>query len=120
MNKLLVLGAVIIIFAVTLVLAQEASTKYIGGYIIDNMCAGIQTPEQLSEFVKSHAKECAAAPQCAASGYSLFANNKLYKFTKGSVPKIEAFLKKKNSKLQVVVEVMYIGEELSLISIKNQ
>jgi len=90
------------------------------GDIIDNMCAGTQTPESLAEFVKTHTKMCALAPSCVESGYSLFADGKLMKFDKDSNAKIVEFLKQENSKLQVVVEAKKVNEELSLVSIKSQ
>ena len=88
------------------------------GDIIDNMCAGAQSPEGLAGFVKTHTKTCALS--CAASGYAIFSDGKLTKFDKDSSMKVEEFLKKEGSKLQVVVEVKKTGEELSLVSIKNQ
>jgi hypothetical protein len=88
------------------------------GEIIDNMCAGTQKPEQLAEFVKTHPKTCALS--CVASGYSIFADGKLQKFDMESNAKIEEFLKKESSKLQVEVVVKKIDDALSLVSIDNQ
>jgi len=90
------------------------------GSIIDNQCACKQTPEQLSEFVKTHTKECALLPACAASGYSIFADNVLYKFDKESNVKVGEFLKQENNKLSVLVVAKKIGDELNLVSIDNQ
>jgi hypothetical protein len=95
-------------------------TLTLKGDIIDNLCAGSQSPESLSSFVKTHTKMCALAPSCVESGYSIFADGKLMKFDKASNAKIAEFLNKEDSKLQVVVEAIKVGEELSLISIKNQ
>jgi hypothetical protein len=88
------------------------------GDVIDNMCAGAQSPEGLAGFVKTHTKTCALS--CAASGYAIYSDGKLTKFDKDSSLKVEEFLKKETSKLQVVVEAKKAGEELSLVSIKNQ
>jgi len=90
------------------------------GTIIDNMCAAAQKPEALSDFVKTHTKECTLLPACVASGYSIFADGKLYKFDKDSNAKIEAFLKKEDSKLAVVVTAKNVNGELSLVTIENQ
>lgn len=95
-------------------------TVKLTGYIIDNNCAGTQKPEQLAEFVKTHTKECTLMPACVASGYSIYADGKLSKFDKDSSAKIAEFLKKPESKLNVVVEAKKAGEELSLVSINNQ
>lgn len=90
------------------------------GDIIDNMCASSQKPEALAEFVKTHSKTCALMPTCVASGYSIFADGKLQKFDTASNAKIEEFLKKDDSKLQVVVMATKVGDELSLGTIENQ
>lgn len=93
-------------------------TMILKGDIIDNMCAGSQKAEQLAEFVKTHTKTCALS--CVASGYSIFADGKLQKFDMESNAKIEEFLKKEDSKLQVSVVVKKVGDVLSLVSIENQ
>jgi hypothetical protein len=93
-------------------------TMILKGDIIDNMCAEMQTPEKLVEFVKTHNKMCALS--CVASGYAIFADGKLQKFDMESNVKIEEFLKKEDSKLQVEVVVKRVEDNLSLISIQNQ
>lgn len=118
MKKLVLLGLVFSL-AASFVFAQEA-TLTLKGDIIDNQCAGSKTPEELAEFTKTHTKECALLPACAASGYAIFADGQLLKFDKDSNAKVQEFLKKDESKLQVVVEAKKVGEELSLVSIKNQ
>lgn len=89
------------------------------GDIIDNMCAAANK-DRLADFLKTHPKECALLSHCAASGYSIFADGKLYRFDQTSSKKIEEFLKQPDSKLQVVVKAEKIGEELKLVSIENQ
>lgn len=117
-------------FVASLALAQEgamtpaspaavtADTMVLTGTVIDNMCAAAQKPEQLAEFVKTHTKQCAI--QCESSGYSIFADGTLSKFDQDSNVRIAEFLKKEDSKTDVVVTVKKVGEELSLISIENQ
>ena len=117
--KKLFLSGLLLCFVLSFALAQE-TTVTLKGDIIDNMCAGTKSPEELTAFVKTHSKDCALAPACAESGYSIFADGKLNKFDKDSGAKIEEFLKKADSKLQVVVEAKTAGEELSLVSVKNQ
>ncbi len=98
-------------------LAGEAIT--LKGTIIDNHCAAMGK-DNLAEFVETHTKACALMPDCAASGYSIFAEGKLYKFDQASSKKVEEFLKKDESKLEVVVKAEKVGEELKLVSIENQ
>lgn len=97
--------------------AEEVLT--ITGDIIDNMCADANK-EKLEDFVKTHTKECATMPMCAASGYSIYSNGNLMKFNTESNLKIEEFLRKPESKLQVVIEAKKTGDILSLVSINNQ
>ena len=89
------------------------------GDVIDNMCAGANKAN-LAEFVKTHTKECTLKPGCMASGYSIYADGKLYAFDKDSNAKVAEFLKKADSKLQVTVTAKQVGDELSLVSIENQ
>lgn len=96
-----------------------AETMTLKGDIIDNKCAAANK-DNLSDFVKTHTKQCTLMPACAASGYSIYADGVLYKFDQASVKKVHEFLKKENSKLQVVVAVTKAGEEYTLASIENQ
>ena len=89
------------------------------GDIIDNMCAAANK-DSLADFLKTHSKECALMSDCVASGYSIFADGKLYRFDQASSKKIEEFLKQSDSKLQVVVKAEKVGKELKLVSIENQ
>lgn len=95
------------------------NTLTLSGVVIDNACAGAHK-DSLADFVKTHTKECAIAPGCIESGYSIFADGKLYKFDKNSSAKVAEFLKKADSKLQVVVTAKDVNGELSLVSIDNQ
>jgi hypothetical protein len=99
------------------VTAPEAMT--LNGDVIDNTCAGANKAT-LAEFVKTHTKQCALLPGCMESGYSIFANGKLYAFDKDSSAKVAEFLKKADSKLQVKITAKQVGDELSLVSIENQ
>jgi len=103
---------------VTAPAAPVIETMVLKGDIIDNACAGSQQPPALVVFLKKHTKKCAL--KCSASGYAIFANGVLLKFDNESNAKVEEFLKKTDSKLQVVVEAKETINGLSLVSIKNQ
>ena len=123
MKKLtLVLMAVGILCGYSLVRTESAisapATFEIKGTIIDNFCAEANA-DKLPTFVKTHTKACAL--KCATGGYSILAENgKLYKFDAQADAMIEAFLKKPESKLAVLVKVQQISDDLTLISINNQ
>ncbi|MDO8489112.1 MAG: hypothetical protein Q7S42_03265, partial [Candidatus Omnitrophota bacterium] len=80
--------------------ATTSEVLTLTGDIIDNMCAGMNK-DTLSDFVKTHTKECALKPACMDTGYSIFVDGKLSKFDKDSNAKVAEFLKKADSKLQV-------------------
>jgi hypothetical protein len=98
---------------------HDAETMTLKGDIIDNMCAS-NHKDDMTEFVKTHTKACALMPNCVDSGYSLYVDGKLHKFDEASNKKIEEFLKKDDSKLQVEVTFAKKGDMISLVSIKNQ
>ena len=99
--------------------AATAESMVLKGDVIDNTCAN-SNKDNLAAFVKTHTKQCALLPGCMESGYSIFADGKLYKFDKDSNAKVAEFLKKADSKLQVTVTAKQVGDELSLVSIENQ
>ena len=97
---------------------QATDTVTVKGSIIDNMCLDAHKTEDLAAFIKTHSKECVL--KCEASGYAIFADGILNKFDQDSNAKIIEFLKKEDSKLDVVVAAKKAGEELSVVSIENQ
>lgn len=121
MRKVFLLGmAFCFISSLAFAEDQAADTVTVKGSIIDNMCAGTQKPEVLAEFVKTHSKQCAISPDSQTSGYSIYADGTLTKFDVVNNAKISEFLKKEDSKLDVVVVAKKAGEELNVISIENQ
>jgi len=98
---------------------EKAQVVNIKGTIIDNAC-GYGNEKDLANFIKTHTKECALMPGCVESGYSIYNEGKLIKFDKESNAKVEEFLRKTDSKLEVVIEAKKAGEELHLVSIHNQ
>lgn len=103
--------------ATTAVITKEVTIK---GIVIDNACLGANK-DKAAEFVKTHPKSCALMPDCAKSGYSIVTEDgKVYKFDKNSNKKVEEFLKKEDSKTNVVINAKDIKGELNLISIENQ
>ncbi len=108
--------------ATTTIIPLEEQIFLIRGYLIDNMCANSHK-DDLANFVKTHPKECAIAPGCMESGYSLFTEfegGKLFKFDKESSDKIAEYLKKEDSSLAVILKVILRpGDELSLVSVEG-
>jgi hypothetical protein len=96
----------------------NSAPKTIKGTIIDNMCAESHKAD-MATFIKTHPKSCAIAPNCMASGYSIYFSGQLMKFNDASNKKIADFLKISDSKLTVDVEVNKVKGLLDLVSIKN-
>jgi type 1 fimbria pilin len=100
--KSLAIATIAVLTATTFVFAQaaatEAGTVTLKGTVIDNACGGGKTPEQLAAFVKTHTKECLKA---------------------GSA-RVGEFLRKSDSKTDVVVTGRMVGDTLEPISIENQ
>ena len=117
-NILTILWATFFVLSFSLpIFAQENMT--LKGTIIDVKCAEANKAN-LSNFIKTHPKECAMAPACAASGYAIYTNEKLLmKFDKASCAKVTEFLKKTDSTLNVTVVAKQVGCELNLASIEN-
>ena len=101
---------------VTSSMAKEVSLT---GVIIDNACADANAAK-LPDFIKTHTKECALMPNCAASGYSIYMGGKLQKFDKDSSKKIEQFLKDPKSTLKVNITAKDTNGVLELVKIENQ
>jgi hypothetical protein len=122
MQKFTIVG-----FAVCLIAALAfAGGVYAGGKevtlkgtIIDNHCAAAHK-EDLATFITTHTKECVLMPDCAASGFAIYADGKLHKFDKASNARIEEFMKKADSTLQVEVVAKHTKDGLSLVSVKNE
>jgi hypothetical protein len=99
-KKLMLVCFIVVIVIASVVFAAETGVVTIRGDIIDNVCAGSQT---------------------AASGYAIFDGTDIYRFDQASNARVEAFLREKQSKLQVVVAVKKEkGNMLDLVSITNQ
>ncbi len=106
----------------SLALAQEGEpdTVTLIGHIVDNKTLAVERADEISDFPMGRSKEDTPKPQGVGIGYSLSVKGKLYRFDKESDVAIEDFLKKSDSKENVVVEAKRSISGLKLISIKNQ
>lgn len=117
--RIIILAALMLLIVITMVLAKEPKTTELTGYIVDNKCSGKQSKAHLDEYVKIMTKGCAVSPECKASGYSIYAHRRLYRFDTKSNKKIAEFLQKPDSKLLVVAEVKKQGNKVRLVSLRN-
>jgi hypothetical protein len=96
-------------------IAQD-KTVALDGYLIDNSCAGSQTPDKLATWVKTHGTSCAKMEACEKSGYAVLADNKLYKFDEaGNASAVELLKNTKSKKgLHVKAEGTVDGDTLKV------
>jgi hypothetical protein len=106
-QKILVLGAVIAVFAAPCV-AQQSATKgknataaklqsasltTLRGYVVDAMCAKAMVGrENAMKRAAAHTKTCALEEACSAAGYGVFADGKWYKFDENGDKKAKAMI----------------------------
>jgi hypothetical protein len=102
-------------------LAREGKSVKLTGYIIDNACSARASSENGAEKVKNHTVKCAMMPNCAKSGYAVFADNKLYKLDEAGNMKAAEILKntKAEKGVQVSVEGTLDGDTLKVTSLSE-
>jgi uncharacterized protein YxeA len=85
MNKLhVLLGTIPMLTAWSVGLeGLAAGQKQWQGYLIDRQCAeSVKGDSDSKAFVLHHTKDCALMPNCRATGYALFVDNKWYELDK--------------------------------------
>lgn len=98
-------------------LIAQDKTVTLTGYLIDNSCAASATAEKpLGSWVKTHPTSCAKMEACEKSGYSIFADNKLYKFDDNGNNSAEELLKntKSTKGLNIKVEGTVDGDTVKV------
>ena len=112
MLRTLVIGLVLLM-SVAALAADKKDVKF-SGYVIDNACSVRATGDTALDKVKAHSTKCAQMPNCAKSGYAIFAEGKLYKFDEDSNMKVAELLKNTKSEkgLGVSVEGTLDGDTL--------
>ena len=85
------------------------------GYLVDNMCAKAEGEgEGIAETAKGHPTACSLMPSCAATGFSLVVDTKIYKLDEAGNKSAHAVLKatKATKGLRVEVEGTLDGQTL--------
>lgn len=95
MKRLLGLGLVLVMSVVAL--AADKKEVKLSGYVIDNACSTRATGDTALDKVKAHSTKCAQMPNCAKSGYAIYADGKLYKFDEDGNKKVAELLKNTKS-----------------------
>lgn len=88
-----VLGLGVIMMMSVVALAADKKEVKLSGYVIDNACSARATGDTALDKVKAHSTKCAQMPNCAKSGYAIFADGKLYKFDEDGNAKVAELLK---------------------------
>jgi len=118
-RKTLLLGMILLLAGIAL--AREGKSVKLTGYIIDNACSARASSENGAEKVKNHTVKCAMMPNCAKSGYAVFADNKLYKLDEAGNNKAAEILKntKAEKGVRVSVEGTLDGDTLKVTSLSE-
>jgi len=118
-RKTLLVGMILLLAGIAL--AREGKSVKLTGYIIDNACSARASSENGAEKVKNHTVKCAMMPNCAKSGYAVFADNKLYKLDEAGNQKAAEILKntKAEKGVQVSVEGTLDGDTLKVTSLSE-
>ena len=118
-RKTLLVGMILLLAGIAL--AREGKSVKLTGYIIDNACSARAASENGAEKVKNHTVKCAMMPNCAKSGYAVFADNKLYKLDEAGNKKAAEILKntKAEKGVQVSVEGTLDGDTLKVTSLSE-
>ncbi|HSO74578.1 MAG TPA: hypothetical protein VLU47_07060 [Blastocatellia bacterium] len=88
-----VLGLGVIMMMSVVALAADKKDVKLSGYVIDNACSARATGDTALDKVKAHSTKCAQMPNCAKSGYAIYADGKLYKFDEDGNKKVAELLK---------------------------
>lgn len=88
-----VLGLGVIMMMSVVALAADKKEVKLSGYVIDNACSARATGDTALDKVKAHSTKCAQMPNCAKSGYAIYADGKLYKFDEDGNKKVAELLK---------------------------
>ena len=102
------------------VLFAQAKSVKITGNLIDSACAGkLASGKDAGDKIKGHSTSCALMPNCAGSGYSVYADGKLYKLDDTGNKEAAEILKNTETKkgLRVEVEGTVSGDKIAVTKI---
>ena len=120
MRRIVAIGVVLMMASIAF--AFEGKSVKLTGYVIDNACSGRASTDGGADKVKAHTVKCALMPGCAKSGYSVFADGKLYKLDEAGNVKVGEILKstKTEKGLSVSVEGSVEGDVLKVSKIEEK
>jgi hypothetical protein len=121
--RIILLAVIAFCFIVPSLMAQgpqTVATLQFWGDIVDNYSVSTLRPDELADFMMTYTKEDALKPISRLSGYSIYTNGRLIKFTGASSSLIVDFLSRPLSTIHVFVTAKWSGDRLVIIMIKNQ
>lgn len=104
----------ILVLLAGVLFAQEPKTVTITGNLIDNACA--ESAKDIATRAANHSTSCALMDNCEKSGYSVYADKKLYKLDdKGNDSAAELLRKTQTKKgVKVTVEGTVDGDTIKV------
>ncbi|MBP1654266.1 MAG: hypothetical protein H6Q28_822 [Bacteroidetes bacterium] len=124
MNRLLVLALGLGLVAASGAAQKkpEAKPVTIRGYVVDQMCAvSIGRKADPMARAAKHTRECSFHPECASSGFGIFADGKFTKFdTEGSAKALKALQVSKREKgMYYEVTGTMEGDQMAITSLRE-
>ncbi|HKE57937.1 MAG TPA: hypothetical protein VKB46_14590 [Pyrinomonadaceae bacterium] len=119
-RRLLPWVAALALILMVVSLSAQDKTVTLDGYIIDNACASSHAADAtFGTMVQAHKTSCAMMDACEKSGYSVYANKKLYKLDDaGNTSAVEILKNTKSTKgLHVKVEGTVDGDTIKVTKI---
>ncbi len=116
MNK--IISAFLLVFALSSQGIASDVPFSMKGVLIDNLCLASHKAD-IATYITRHTKDCALLPSCAAKGYSIYSKGKISFFDDASNIKIEKFLRRDGTTLNVSIIATNNGNKLALRAIKN-
>ena len=75
------LAALIVLLGLAVLISAQEKQTTLSGYVVDKACsAGRAKAADPMAAAANHTRDCALMPNCAASGYGVFADGKYYEF----------------------------------------
>ena len=96
------LAALIVLLGLTVLISAQEKQTTLTGYLVDKACSG---RFKTDEAAGNHTRGCALMPNCASSGYGLFADGKYYEFDAKGTEQAKAIIEatKKTKGLKATV-----------------
>lgn len=116
------LAALIVLLGLAVLISAQEKQTTLTGYIVDKQCSvGRAKAADPMASAAGHTRDCALMPNCAASGYGVFADGKYYEFDAKGTELTKALLEasKKTKGIKATVTGTLDGSKLAVAKISE-